>query len=331
MSASSKWIEGLGPECSVAQAARRSVEPRLTAVTQALPMAAHLAAHDVEYVHRLRVATRRASAALKLYRNCICDKPARWMKKWLRKIRRAAGDARDLDVLADRLARDYGEPAAPIIDLIAKDREAVQPAILEVAERCRHEDWFVRKTAKLLKSIGKPKKEDSPNSDLFRDWAKTEFAAVADQFTIAMPNGSSDPEELHQFRIGAKALRYAIELVAPAFGPELREETYPIIEELQERLGKVQDHVAAIDRCQLWSETTRSTLLRTRLDELMSAEGRGLADSIREFRAWWTDERAASICSQLNTEATARHTNTGDISNRLGSVPAPSTGRVREG
>jgi CHAD domain-containing protein len=331
MSANSKWIEGLGPECSVAQAARRSLEPRLTAVTQALPMAAHLAAHDVEYVHRLRVATRRASAALKLYRDCVGDKPAQWMKKWLRKIRHAAGAARDLDVLADRLAHDYGEPVAPIIDLIAKDRETVQPAILEVAEQCRHEDRFVRKTAKVLKSIGKLKNKDSPNSELFRDWAKTEFASVADQFAIAMPNGSSVPEELHQFRIRAKALRYAIELVAPAFGPDLREETYPIIEELQERLGKVQDHVAAIDRCQIWSETTRSTLLRTRLDELMSAEDRGLADSIREFRGWWTDERAANVCSQLNVQAAARHTNAGETSDKLGSVSSSSMRRVREG
>ena len=143
-------------------------------------MAAHLAAHDVEHVHRLRVATRRASAALKLYRDCVGDKPARWMKKWLRKIRRAAGDARDLDVLADRLAHDYGEPAAPIVELIAKDREAVQPAIVEVAERCRQDDWFVRKTAKLLKSIGHPKKKDETESALFRDWAKIKFAEVAD-------------------------------------------------------------------------------------------------------------------------------------------------------
>jgi CHAD domain-containing protein len=331
MSASSKWIEGLGPECSVAQAARRSLEPRLTAVTQALPMAAHLASHDVEYVHRLRVATRRASAALQLYRDCIGDKPARWMKKWLRKIRRAAGDARDLDVLADRLAHDYGEPAAPIVDLIAKDREAVQPAILEVAERCRHEDWFVRKTAKVLKSIGKPKESDSPSSDLFRDWAKTEFAAVADKFAIAMPNESSEPEELHQFRIRAKALRYAIELVAPAFGPELRDETYPMIEELQERLGKVQDHVAAIDRCRGWSEITRSTLMRTRLDELMSAERRGLVDSVRTFHAWWTEERAASLCSQLNVQASVGEVMADDAINEIPPVPSPSTERVREG
>src|SRR2546421_3740321 len=100
MASSSKWIEGIGPETRIEEAARRSLEPRLAAVGHYLPMAAHLAEHDVEHVHRLRVATRRAVAALKLYRKLLPKKPARWMKKRLRKIRRAAGDARDLDVLA---------------------------------------------------------------------------------------------------------------------------------------------------------------------------------------------------------------------------------------
>ena len=121
-------------------------------------------------------------------------------------------------------------------------------------------------------------------------------------FAIAMPNESSEPAELHQFRIRAKALRYAIELVAPAFGPELRDETYPVIEELQERLGRVQDHVAAIERCRVWSENTLSTFLRERLNELMAAERRGLADSIRDFHTWWTEERAASIRALLQTD-----------------------------
>ena len=89
---SGKWIDGIDPDGSVEDAARRSLKARLTAVAQALPLAAHLADHDVEHVHRLRVATRRAIAALKLYRDWLPDKPARWLKKRLKKIRRAAGE-----------------------------------------------------------------------------------------------------------------------------------------------------------------------------------------------------------------------------------------------
>ncbi len=309
MAPSSKWIDGLTPSSTVADAARRSLEPRLSAVAHLLPMAAYLAEHDIEHVHRLRVATRRAEAALKLYYVCLSPKPARWVKKRLRKIRRAAGDARDLDVLADRLERDYGEPVAPIIELIARDRAAVQPAIIRIADRCRNNDRFIRKTAALLQSVDSQESDDNGEAPaLFRDWAAKQFAQVADKFAAAMPNELSDTAALHQFRIRAKALRYAIELVASAFGSELRKEFYPIVAELQERLGNVQDHVAAIERCRAWAAATRNEALHETLRELAEAEHRGLTDSIREFHAWWTDERVAqvSILLEFPSRITAR-------------------------
>ena len=71
--------------------------------------------HDIEHVHRLRVSTRRAVAALKLYRDWLPPAKFRWVKKRLKKIRRAAGDARDLDVLAERLQRELGERAAALL------------------------------------------------------------------------------------------------------------------------------------------------------------------------------------------------------------------------
>ncbi|HVT29975.1 MAG TPA: CHAD domain-containing protein, partial [Lacipirellulaceae bacterium] len=162
MASNGKWIEGIGPESRIEDAARRSLEPRLAAVARCLPPAAHLAQHDIEHVHRLRVATRRAVAALKLYREFVPRKPARWLKKRLRKIRRAAGDARDLDVLKQRIAEEYGERIAPILEVISAEREAVQPAIVRIAARCGKDHKFVRTTAKLLERIG----ADQPHDDV---------------------------------------------------------------------------------------------------------------------------------------------------------------------
>ena len=296
MPASIKWIEGLGSETSVEDAARRSLQPRLSAVSHLLPMAAHLASHDVEHVHQLRVATRRATAALKLYGDCVPRKQFRWFKNRLRKIRRAAGDARDLDVLADRLAREYGERVSPVIEFIERERTAVQPAIVRVAERCRSNDRLVRKTAKLLQSIQMPAVEGQPTeARSFRGWSAAQFAATAELFSVAMPTESSTPVELHQFRIRAKALRYSIELVASAFDPALRKSLYPLIEKLQERLGTIQDHVAAAARCRTWESNTRDEVLQETLRELAEAEDRGLIDAIRVFQAWWTDDRVVKV------------------------------------
>jgi CHAD domain-containing protein len=259
MSASAKWIEGIGPTSTVDDAARRSLESRLALVMHLLPMAAYLGEHDIEHVHRLRVATRRAAAALKLYKTCLPHKSHCWMKKRLRKIRRAVGDARDLDVLADRLAREYGDAVAPVIELVAATRTSVQPAIRRVAERCSHHDRLATNTAKLLHQIKFTHAHESTDQGTdFREWASTQFEKVANEFVAAMPQPSSTTVELHQFRIRAKALRYGIELVASALGEDLRKKLYPVVEDLQERLGAIQDHVAAIDRCNTCSAEPRN-------------------------------------------------------------------------
>ncbi|MCI0332031.1 MAG: CHAD domain-containing protein [Planctomycetes bacterium] len=290
MIANGKWIDGIGADDSVANAARRSLEARLTAVARALPLAAHLAEHDVEHVHRLRVSTRRAMAALKLYRDWLPRKRAQWLKKRLKKVRRAAGDARDLDVLAERLARDYGERAAPVVAMIVERRKAVQPAIVAIAQRCRRGDRFVRKTGKLLAKIEAPRRENC-QPVTFRGWAVERLSASAERFFAALPDESADTAALHQFRIRAKALRYTIELVAAAFGAELRNEQYPIVEELQERLGTVQDHVTAIARLSDWVDATDDDEQKTLLFELADEERSRLADAVIDFRQWWTGER----------------------------------------
>src|SRR5262249_4994228 len=155
--------------------------------------------------------------------------------------------------LAVRLAEEYGEPAAPIVEFIHRERSAVQPAIIQVADRCRADDKFIRKTSKLHDGIDEPKNSDNSNgSPTLGKWAADQLANLSDEFLGAMPDETSDVVALHQFRISAKGLRYAIELVAPAFGPELKEDLYPIVEELQEKLGSVQDHVTAKQRFENW-------------------------------------------------------------------------------
>ena len=56
------------------------------------------AAEDIEYIHRMRVASRRLRAALPLFRSCFPAKNyARWSEE-IREITRALGEARDTDV-----------------------------------------------------------------------------------------------------------------------------------------------------------------------------------------------------------------------------------------
>ena len=59
---------------------------------------------NAERVHQLRVATRRAAAALDLYHDFVPRKIAKKMDARLKRIRRTAGDIRDCDMLLARFS-----------------------------------------------------------------------------------------------------------------------------------------------------------------------------------------------------------------------------------
>jgi CHAD domain-containing protein len=291
LSPAAKWID-IRPDDTVCHAARLSLEPRLMAVVHHLPRAAYHYEQDVEHVHRLRVSTRRAMAALELYRELLPQKRRRWLRKQLKKVRRAAGEARDLDVLRERIHADHGDRAAKVVELIATKRAAVQPAIVTIAERFRRKEKFLRRTVDLLEAIGdkNPLCQESNNS-CFRDWAARQLATSTQQFLTALPSHETDLAALHQFRIRAKALRYSIELMSSAFGNELRETHYRTIEELQERLGKINDHVAARDRLRDWAAGISDNQLRDMLCQLAEEETARLTDELSSWHDWWSTER----------------------------------------
>ena len=242
------------PETQVDDAARRRSSRGWPQSPACLPLAAHLAEHDIEHVHRLRVATRRAVAALKLYRDCWPDKPARWMKKRLRKIRRAAGDARDLDVLADRLARDYGERVAPIVELSrtnARPSSRRSSKLPNAAARrpIRPQDG---ETATAIDSdVRKSRRPSASRAIEFGKWAAEQLANVAGQFLDR--DAERNIRCRRRFTNSASARRPCVMRSNSSrrpSDPNCARSLYPIVEELQERLGQVQDHVTADERFQ---------------------------------------------------------------------------------
>lgn len=106
-----KWVEGIAPEERVGEVASRTLQGRLGAVLHYLPLAAEKADEDLEHVHQLRVWARRATAALRLYQDLLPRRRLCWMRKQLKRVRRAANGARDCDVLLERLKKPTGRGA----------------------------------------------------------------------------------------------------------------------------------------------------------------------------------------------------------------------------
>jgi CHAD domain-containing protein len=291
-----KWIDAIKPDGTVCAAARLSLEARLMTVAHYLPLAAYHADEDPEHVHRLRVSTRRARAALELYREFLPRKRARWVRRQLKKVRRAAGEARDLDVLAGRLESERGDGAVAVLEFVARERRAVQPSIVRSAERFRRKDKYIRTTARLLEGIDCDERDPSSADPVcFRPWAVQQLSSQAEQFLTSMPDEHANLAALHQFRISAKSLRYSIELLAPGLSPEVRAVHYPTIEELQERLGRINDHVIARERLRQWAADAPDAGTKEMLCELAEEEVASLTAAVGSWREWWTPERVEPL------------------------------------
>jgi CHAD domain-containing protein len=281
-----KWIADAGENDRVVDVAARTLQARLEAVELYLGRAAE-AGHDVEGVHQLRVWTRRASAALSLYADLLPRRRTARLKKMLRGIRRTAGEARDCDIVSQRLVRDAETGNEPDwTRQFRAQRDAAQESLSELREHLQRKDRFERRVAKLLARIRSPQEHAAH----FKEWAKSSLRPIVDRFFAAGASVDSD-KALHRFRIRGKKLRYAMELLAAAFPPAFRQELYPVVEQLQDHLGEVSDLVIVLERL------TQSGHGRADKEKRKVFQGQeqNLAQARDAFRAWWTPERRAAL------------------------------------
>lgn len=294
MARKSKWIEVDSPDVPATDVARDALQARLKTVWEWLPLAAESPAGEIENVHQLRVSTRRATAALHLFESWLPSKRSRWFRKQLKKIRKTAGEARDLDVLARRLAEHcQSEHAAGCPSLMARaaeTRAAAQPAIRQL-----HEELVERFRKRLKKLVKKTDWRSESPCPTYLQVARTGLAPLAAKFFAAAEGDFENILALHEFRIAGKQLRYAMEVFAAAFGPAFRKDLYPIVEELQEKLGAVNDHANFRDRYLAWADDAEDDDQRLVLGKLIALQTAELQRCTRDFRDWWTHNRAADL------------------------------------
>jgi len=293
----SKWVEGVDPSGSISDVATLAVGDRLKLVSYYAPLAAEQAEESVEYVHQLRVCSRRAAAALKLFADLMPSRRARKVGKLLRHVRRAAGDARDLDVMLKRLADACGQDPAreKLLAWLDTRRQAAQAPIVSIYDQLA-EAHYDRRVSKLVEKIRW--RQPPPEPD-YRTASRELLRPIVDEFFQAGEDLATY-ERLHQFRIDGKRLRYAMELLAAAFPDSFRKELYPHIEKLQQRLGKLNDHVTAGESLVQWAAEHEDNSVRDLCGCLASAEVAAAAQDERDFREWWTAERASELRRQFD-------------------------------
>jgi CHAD domain-containing protein len=293
--ADGKWIPDLAPTTSLADAARHVLTVRLDVVRHHLPLALRKADQDIEHVHQLRVGTRRAGAALRIFSLCLPQKVYDASRRQLRKLRRAAGAARDWDVFIEMLT-DWGQGQGTRhragLDLLTgyatAQRELAQEHLSAAA--ADHPFAFDRSIGLTLGAIRRPP-PGRPRRLI--DLARPLLSALLAELDEAAARDLTDYANLHQVRIAGKRLRYGMEVFVDCFTERFRTETYPAIEEMQEILGRANDsHVARLRLEALRGQLQKSQpnawkRCRLGVESLMKHHRDQLPKERKRFLEWW--------------------------------------------
>jgi CHAD domain-containing protein len=214
------------------------------------------AAEDIEYVHRMRVASRRLRGTLSIFAPCLPRKRAEGWTRAVRRITRALGAARDTDVQLDWL-QHVDTTATPrahagIARVVLRLRQArvkLQARVLTALDRMEADgvltamsDYLRGLVVEAHLSGGDP---GDPSVQAFaaRTIAQRLNELLAYEPYVSCPDCLT---ELHAMRIAAKHLRYTMQLFAPLFPDALRK-PLQAARTAQDLLGEIHD-------CDVWAE-----------------------------------------------------------------------------
>jgi CHAD domain-containing protein len=290
MPAFDKWISDATTETPVGKVALCALQLRLRNVIHFLPLAAHLADEDREYVHAARVGTRRASTALRVFRAFVPKRRRQAMQQTLKAIRSSMGEARDLDVYLKRFGNVTEPGAATLVKRLKRKRRAAQTPIIECAIPLLSEERLREQVGKLLKK-SKNHAKRPVRLQPFGHWAVERLGNECDVLATSLPGCMPSAEELHEFRITTKRFRYAVELLSRGLPESARELLYPQVKLLQTKLGAIQDHVAASDHLAAWKLEATSAAEVAMLDRLEQQERDQYRYTSEAFVQWWRRDR----------------------------------------
>lgn len=300
MTRSNSWAVAATPAAPLVQVAERTLRKRLEAVWSDLSAACR-PRHEPERVHRLRVATRRTLAAFAAFRGLMPAAERDWFEKRLRRIRRAAGNTRDLDVLTGRLQRESpvteGDQRSAraararerLVAMLAKRRDVSRQPIQEVRDQLRAADWAGR-VENLLDKVASCRHVGS-----FAAYGRRRFRRLLDDFFERADRRLKDAADIHRLRIEGKKLRYALEIFAAVFPAAELSSCHDALEKLQETLGEFTDHASAADRFRRWSREKGVGPDRRALADLRRLEDERAEEAKKAFIKWWKPSRRRAL------------------------------------
>jgi len=209
---------------------------------------------DPEYIHQMRVATRRLRAALRLFGPLLPDGFAAPLLPALRELMSALGHARDLDVLQAEIAEPVmqalpDEPRlAALIGVITERRFDARRDATRFLRSPRHGSLVLQALAALhafpAEKVGAGGTVAEPPADraTLSGFAENRLRRLRKKvLALAAAARIDDPRSLHALRIGIKRLRYALEFFAPLAAAKSLRRMLAQLASLQDTLGQIND------------------------------------------------------------------------------------------
>ncbi|HVP31614.1 MAG TPA: CHAD domain-containing protein [Myxococcota bacterium] len=288
------WPARLFPDTPLREAALRVLRRAHAQLREAEPVAR--VGEDPEGVHRMRVATRRMRAAMKLFEGALAARSLSVPRRHLERTADALGAVRDLDVMllelprvAEKLPGGLGPDLEPLRDVLhvldERARKRLVGWLLSPA-RLRGEDRF-------LAFLAPP---PSPGRGAAsRPVGEVAPFLVADAAQRVFKRGEklkkgSPARDLHRLRLAVKHLRYTVEALADVLDHEL-DALLERMTHLQDVLGRFNDATVAGAHLAEWIDTPlgrrlpRRTLLAA--GALLARYEQRATKARGEFREAW--------------------------------------------
>jgi CHAD domain-containing protein len=244
---------GLLPDDPMSEAGRKTLWFHFIRMLQHEP--GTRAGEDIEELHDMRVATRRMRAAIRVFGDFFEPAAIKPFNKGLRRVTRALGPVRDLDVFEEKAGR-YLEtlPEAarsgldPLIESWHAERGSAREEMLAFLNSPSYHE-FKRDFGEFLQTAGagaQPIPRGRPEPYQVRHVAPrliyTRYETVRAYETVL---SEAQIETLHALRIDCKYLRYTLEFLREVLGHEA-EAVIGEVKAMQDHLGDLNDAEVAI-------------------------------------------------------------------------------------
>lgn len=229
-----------------------SVKSRIKKVERKLLLAAFHPEENREHVHQLRVATRQAMASVEFFSPFFAKSLRSKVLPLLKEIRKAAGDARDIDVFLDNHKKQSSSDGKSLYKLVRNYRKKVQDPLLELAHELHHTNQLEKATHRMLKQIRW--KKIPVDKAAFSDWIRSVLKKDFYNTFADKKSRLNSLDDFHRFRLSCKELRYTFELLSNFGKQKQRTKVLNGLAEIQDRLGQLNDLAVACKRLSHWEK-----------------------------------------------------------------------------